>query len=179
VTLPEVMLDDRRFQDLVNEARARIAQSCPEWTEHNVSDPGVTLIELFAWMTDTLIYRVNRIPDKLHVALLDLLGVQLAPPAAASTDVRFRLSAPSAEAVVIPGGATEVATARVPGEDPVVFQTLVDAAIPSLAPIAYAVERGGAFKSVAVAAGTAKAAVPAGRSVEPVPDWLAAISSSW
>src|SRR5438309_193223 len=47
--LPEIVLDDRRFQELVSEARTRIALSCPEWTEHNVSDPGITLIELFAW----------------------------------------------------------------------------------------------------------------------------------
>ena len=51
VRLPEIELDDRRFQDLVSEARMRISRSCPEWTEHNVSDPGITLIELFAWMT--------------------------------------------------------------------------------------------------------------------------------
>ena len=74
VRLPEIQLDDRRFQDLVSEARTRIARSCPEWTEHNVSDPGITLIELFAWMTEMTIYRLNRVPDKLHVALLDLLG---------------------------------------------------------------------------------------------------------
>ena len=54
MTLPEIALDDRRFQDLVNEARMRIGQACPEWTEHNVSDPGITLIELFAWMTEML-----------------------------------------------------------------------------------------------------------------------------
>jgi len=44
MTLPEIVLDDRRFQDLVNEARLKIHQSCPEWTDHNVSDPGITLI---------------------------------------------------------------------------------------------------------------------------------------
>ena len=65
--LPDIQLDDRRFQDLVSEARLRITRSCPEWTEHNVSDPGVTLIELFAWMTEMTIYRLNRVPDKLHV----------------------------------------------------------------------------------------------------------------
>ena len=82
--LPEIVLDDRRFQDLVSEARMRITRSCPEWTEHNVSDPGVTLIELFAWMTEMVIYRLNRVPDKLHVALLDLLDIQLEPPSAAT-----------------------------------------------------------------------------------------------
>ena len=75
--LPAIELDDRRFQDLVSEARLRINRACPEWTEHNVSDPGITLIELFAWMTEMTIYRLNRVPDKLHVALLDLLGIRL------------------------------------------------------------------------------------------------------
>ena len=91
--LPEIQLDDRRFQDLVSEARLKINRACPEWTEHNVSDPGITLIELFAWMTEMTIYRLNRVPDKLHVALLDLLGIRLDGPSAARTDVRFRLAA--------------------------------------------------------------------------------------
>ena len=92
VRLPEIQLDDRRFQDLVSEARTRIARACPEWTEHNVSDPGITLIELFAWMTEMTIYRLNRVPDKLHVALLDLLGIRLDGPSAATTSLRFRLA---------------------------------------------------------------------------------------
>ena len=87
--LPEIVLDDRNFQELVNEARLRIHRTCPEWSEHNVSDPGITLVELFAWMTEMLIYRVNRIPDKLHVALLELLGMSLAPPSCATAEVRF------------------------------------------------------------------------------------------
>ena len=58
--LADITLDDRTFQDLVNEARLRITQRCPEWNEHNVSDPGITLIELFAWMTESTIYRLNR-----------------------------------------------------------------------------------------------------------------------
>ena len=90
--LPEIQLDDRRFQDLVSEARTRISRACPEWTEHNVSDPGITLIELFAWMTEMTIYRLNRVPDKLHVALLDLLGIRLDGPSAATTSLRFRLA---------------------------------------------------------------------------------------
>ena len=47
-------LDDRRFQDIVDETKKRIPHYCKEWTDHNVSDPGVTLIELFAWMTDII-----------------------------------------------------------------------------------------------------------------------------
>ena len=101
--LPEIQLDDRRFQDLVSEARTRIARACPEWTEHNVSDPGITLIELFAWMTEMTIYRLNRVPDKLHVALLDLLGIRLDGPSAATTSLRFRLADAPTEPILIRG----------------------------------------------------------------------------
>jgi predicted phage baseplate assembly protein len=154
--LPEINLDDRRFQDLVNEARLRISQTCPEWTEHNVSDPGITLIELFAWLTETLIYRVNRIPDKLHVALLDLVGIRLDPPSAARTELRFHLAAPAEEPVLIKAGETEVGTVRTASEESVVFQTDYDFEIPAERPVAYVVERGGAAKDVGVARGWAK-----------------------
>ena len=108
--LPEIQLDDRRFQDLVSEARTRISRACPEWTEHNVSDPGITLIELFAWMTEMTIYRLNRVPDKLHVALLELLGIRLDGPSAATTSLRFRLADAPTEPILIQGGVTEVGT---------------------------------------------------------------------
>ena len=154
--LPEITLDDRHFQELVNEARLKIGQTCPEWTEHNVSDPGITLIELFASMTETLIYRLNRVPDKLHVALLELLGITLEPPTAASTEIRFRLSAPANEPVAIPGGDTEVGTVRTAHEPSIVFQTSDDFEIPPARPNAYAIEKGGSVKNVGVASGTAK-----------------------
>src|ERR671932_724841 len=75
--LPTPNLDDRRFQDIVDEAKSLIPLYCPEWTDHNVSDPGVALIELFAWMTDMLLYRVNQTPDKMYVKFLELIGVTL------------------------------------------------------------------------------------------------------
>jgi predicted phage baseplate assembly protein len=155
MALPEIVLDDRKFQDLVNEARLRINRTCPEWTEHNVSDPGITLIELFAWMTEMLIYRVNRIPDKLHVALLELLGIGLDPPSCAVADVRFRLAAPPAEPVTIPAD-TEVGTVRTASEESIVFQTTDELTIPAVRPVAYVVERGGQARSVKVAGGRAR-----------------------
>ena len=67
MVLPAPNLDDRRFQDLVDDAKRLVQQRCPEWTDHNVSDPGVTLIEAFAQMVDQLIYRLNRVPGpQLH-----------------------------------------------------------------------------------------------------------------
>jgi len=156
VRLPEIQLDDRRFQDLVSEARLKINRACPEWTEHNVSDPGITLIELFAWMTEMTIYRLNRVPDKLHVTLLELLGIRLDGPTAARTDVRFRLAGPPEEAVEITGGATEVATPRTPNEESIVFQVDDDFVIPAMRPAAYIVQRGNQIKDVGVADGEAR-----------------------
>jgi len=155
MSLPEITLDDRRFQDLVDEARTRVGEGCPEWTEHNVSDPGITLIELFAWMTEAIIYRLNRVPEKVHVALLDLLGIKLDPPTAATTDLRFHLASPADEAVRIPAE-TEVGTVRTTSEGSIVFETDADFTIPAIRPIAYVVEREGDPKSVPVAAGVAE-----------------------
>src|SRR5205823_11747011 len=107
--LPTPSLDDRHFQDIVDQAKHLIPHYCREWTDHNVSDPGVTLIELFAWMTDLLLYRVNQVPDKVYVKLLDLIGIRLQPPRAAQAPVTFYLSAAQPTEVIIPEG-TEVAT---------------------------------------------------------------------
>ena len=92
MVLPSPNLDDRRFQDLVDEAKRLVQQRCPDWTDHNVSDPGVTMIELFATMVDQLLYRLNRVPDRNYVKFLDLIGVRLLPPTAAEADVTFSVS---------------------------------------------------------------------------------------
>jgi predicted phage baseplate assembly protein len=154
--LHDVSLDDRTFQDLVNEARTRIAQTCPEWNEHNVSDPGITLIELFAWMTELTIYRLNRVPDKLHVALLELLGIRLDPPSAAEVDVRFRLTGPAQEPVPIPLGTTEIGTLRTASDPSVVFQTTIDFTIAPLRPAAYVLTRQQQVTNIKVADGSAR-----------------------
>lgn len=120
--MPVPNLDDRRFQDLVDDGKRLVQQRCPEWTDHNVHDPGVTLIETFAFMTDQLLYRLNRVPDRLFVTFLDLIGVSLLPPTAARTRVTFWLSAPRPDPLVIPVS-TEVSTQRSETEDPVIFST--------------------------------------------------------
>jgi predicted phage baseplate assembly protein len=128
MALPAPNLDDRRFQELVDDAKRFVQQRCPEWTDHNVSDPGVTLIELFASMTDQLLYRLNRVPDKNYVRFLDLIGVRLFPPTAARAELTFWLSAPRDEVLTIPAG-TEVATVRTEREETIVFTTERDAPI--------------------------------------------------
>ena len=128
MALPAPNLDDRTFQDLVREARAMIPRYCPEWTDHNLSDPGITLIELFAWMVDTLLYRLNKVPAKNYIKFMELLGVRLAPPKPAKANLVFRLSAPQPEAVTIPRG-TEVATVRTETREAIHFTTDEDLTI--------------------------------------------------
>jgi baseplate J-like protein len=72
LTLPN--LDDRTYANLAAEARALIPTYAPEWTNHNPSDPGITLLELFAYVTELLIYRVNRVTDANVVAFLRLIN---------------------------------------------------------------------------------------------------------
>ena len=111
MTLPSPNLDDLRFQrDLVDEARKRIINYCPEWTEYNLSDPGITLIELFAWMTELMVYRLNRVPDKNYIKFLEMLGLQQKPAHSARTELTFWLSANlplntgDTQTVVVPEG---------------------------------------------------------------------------
>jgi predicted phage baseplate assembly protein len=127
-------LDDRKFQDIVSEARSKIPLYCPKWTDYNLSDPGITLIELFAWMVDMLLYRLNRVPDKNYIKFMELLGIQLEPPKPATANVTFRLSAPQSEPVVLPAG-IEVATVQTEFQDAIVFTTSRDLTIlvPTLA----------------------------------------------
>ena len=132
MALPSPNLDDRRFQQLVDEAKRYVQQRSPEWTDHNVSDPGVTLIETFAYMVDQLLYRLNRVPEKNYAAFLDLIGVTLFPPSAARADVDFWLSAPQTETVRLAAG-TEVATAGGETRESVVFSTVEDLPIVSSA----------------------------------------------
>jgi predicted phage baseplate assembly protein len=121
--LPVPTLDDRRFQDFVDEAKRAIPRHCPEWTNHNLNDPGVALIELFAWMCDQLMYRLNQVPDRLYLQFLDLLGIEPFAPGVASCDLTFWLSDVLEHDVRVPAG-SQVATS---GSGPaVVFGTVQD-----------------------------------------------------
>ncbi|MFL6337410.1 MAG: hypothetical protein ACJ754_29270 [Pyrinomonadaceae bacterium] len=79
LSLPD--LDDRRYADLVEEARALIPSYAPDWTNHNPSDPGITLVELFAYLTEMLLYRVNRVTDENMRAFVKLIAGERANPA--------------------------------------------------------------------------------------------------
>jgi hypothetical protein len=67
-------LDDRRYADLVEEARSLIPTHEPRWTNHNASDPGITQIELFAFLSEMLIYRLNRVTARNVLSFLKILN---------------------------------------------------------------------------------------------------------
>src|SRR6478736_3666440 len=77
--LPQPILDDRSFAQLRDELVRRIPVYAPEWTDHNASDPGITLIELFSFLGENLLFRFNQIPEATKLAFLRLLQIPLRP----------------------------------------------------------------------------------------------------
>jgi predicted phage baseplate assembly protein len=75
-----------------------------------------------------MLYRLNRVPDRLYVKFLELIGIRLFPPTAARTEVTFWLTAPATAQLIVPGG-TKAATLRGEVTEPVVFSTLADLSI--------------------------------------------------
>jgi predicted phage baseplate assembly protein len=73
------LMDTRTYDDLKQAALLRIPRYTQEWTDYNESDPGVTLVELFAWLTELMLYQMNRVPDLTYVRFLQLLGQELLP----------------------------------------------------------------------------------------------------
>lgn len=120
--LPSSNLDDRTFDEMVEECILRIPRYCPEWTDHNLSDPGITLIELFAWLADQMLLRFNQVPRKNYVAFLELLGIRLQPPSPAQTELTFYLTSDLQDTYTIPAG-VEVATERTATQEAIAFTT--------------------------------------------------------
>src|ERR1700682_2641106 len=125
MSLPVPNLDDRSWKQIVDEAVRLIPRYCPEWTNHNQSDPGVTLLELYAWMTEMVIYRLNKVPEKNFLTFLDLIGVRLKPPEPARVVLELTPSE-GAEGELLVKKGTQVATLQAGGADPVTFETLRD-----------------------------------------------------
>jgi hypothetical protein len=99
-------LDDRSYDDLVQEMLASIPAHTPEWTSTQPGDPGRTLIELFAWLADTILYRANLIPERQRIAFLRLLGQPMLPAAAATGILSLAPDPSNTDAVTMVAGAT-------------------------------------------------------------------------
>src|SRR5258708_1711284 len=114
-------LDNRQFADIVTEAKTLISRYAPEWTNFNESDPGITLVELFAWMTEILVYRLNQVPGRNYIKFLQLIGIELKPAQPAKAELTFSLSRDDISTVIVALG-TQVAAASSSGQ-PVIFET--------------------------------------------------------
>ena len=114
-------LDDRSFEDLVDELLARVPAHTPEWIPQ-IGDPGRTLLELFAWLGDTILYRANLVPERQRLAFLSLLGYTMRPAAAARGIVSLLIDEPEpVDSITLKKGA------RVSG--PVAFETLSEVTV--------------------------------------------------
>lgn len=114
-------LDDRNFEDLVQELLGRIPAHTPEWVPQP-GDPGRTLIELFAWLGETILYRANLIPERQRLAFLKLLNEPMRPARAARGLVSVSLNQPDASKVIrLAAGATVSGAVR--------FETISEVAV--------------------------------------------------
>ncbi|BDI05911.1 putative baseplate assembly protein [Sphaerotilus microaerophilus] len=117
------VIDDRRHADLVAEARARIPRYAPEWTDLNDNEPGIAVVQLLAWLSEMLLFRLGQVPQLNRIKFLELIGTTLEPARAASAEITFGTVADFGAATVIVPPRTQVA-AEVPGSPvPVVFET--------------------------------------------------------
>jgi predicted phage baseplate assembly protein len=118
------VLDNRKFDDLVAEAKARIPRYTPEWTDYNPGDPGLALIEVFAWMTELLSFRMNQVPKLSYLKFLQLMGIELRPAQSATTIITFPVLPGFAATVVPLPLRSQVATGEPDAEGrPIVFET--------------------------------------------------------
>jgi predicted phage baseplate assembly protein len=116
-------IDNRRFADIVAEARTLIPRYTPEWTDFNDNEPGMALVQLFAWMTEMMLFRMAQVPDLHYIKFLQLLGIELRPAEPAYAEVTFPLTATQPEQTVIVPKGTQVAAAGAVGDEPIIFET--------------------------------------------------------
>jgi len=103
VPIPQTNLDNRRWLDLADEGVNLVPRFAPRWTDLNIHDPGRTLIELFAWLTEANLYRLNQVPDRHRRKFLELLGFIPSLPHPADSVLGFTPSAATAS-ILLPAG---------------------------------------------------------------------------
>lgn len=123
MSLQAPKLDDRSFHDLVAEARRMAQQRCPEWTDMSAGEPGTTLLELYAFLTQVMLYRINRLPEKAYIEFLRLMGVKLTPPSAARVKLTFSRNEGNRQRIEVPRGTRVTLARNAEGEAPPIFTT--------------------------------------------------------
>ena len=168
--IPVPNLDDRDWRAIKDEIVRAIPERTPEWTDHNLSDPGITLAEAFALEIEQLIVRLNQVLPKHMREYLNMIGVTLTPPSAARTFCFFQTTTrPSFDITVLKG--FEVSTSGAGGEKPVVFSSDQDLVIHAARLKKFVAEQGGTltdFTGDARDADTVFSPLPAVRAGEAI-----------
>ena len=119
-------LDNRKYDDIVQEIKRLIPTYAPEWTDWNEHDPGISLIQLFSHLAEMIIYRLNQVPDKNYIEFLKLIGIELKPAVPSKAHLTFTLtdplSEPELDMVIIPKG-TAISAEASDGKEPIIFET--------------------------------------------------------
>ncbi|WP_433830969.1 putative baseplate assembly protein [Actinoplanes sp. CA-015351] len=115
-------LDDRTFEQIRDELLLRIPHYTPEWTDWNLSDPGRTLVELFAWLAETIGYRLNQAPDRSLLTFLAVLGINPDSARPASADLTFTVRDGETRPILVPAG-SPVSSGASTVDGPIVFET--------------------------------------------------------
>lgn len=117
------VIDDRTYQEIVEQARARIPRYTPEWTDQNDSDLGMTMVQLFAWLTEMQIYRMSKVPKLNYIKFLELVGIELEPAKAATARIEFPVLPAFADPYLIVNSRTQIVTEEPDDDGPIVFET--------------------------------------------------------
>ena len=128
-------IDNLTFDQLVSQAQGRIVRYTPEWTDFNAGDAGFALVELFAWMTELLTYRLGQVPLLNYIKFLQLIGIELTPAQPASVTLLFPVQSSYTQTSVQVPARTQVSAPPVAaangaagsgstsGSNPIVFET--------------------------------------------------------
>jgi predicted phage baseplate assembly protein len=120
-------IDDRSYDDIMDEVRTRIARYTPEWkpvwTDLNDNDPGITLAQVFAWISEMLLYRMNLVPKLNYYKFLQLLGIELNAAEPASAEITFPVKEDFDEPYATVPAHTQVSADTGNGEAPLIFET--------------------------------------------------------
>jgi predicted phage baseplate assembly protein len=121
------VLDDRTFEGIMRELQTRIARYTPEWkpawTDLNHNDPGVTMAQVFAWLSEMLIFRMNRVPEVNYYKFLQLIGIECNAAEPSSAEITFPVKEEYEEPYVIVPLRTQVSAESSDSGAPVIFET--------------------------------------------------------
>ena len=106
--------------------RSRISRYTPEWkpvwSDLNDSDPGITMLQVFAWLGEMLAYRMNQVPALNYLKFLQLLGVELRAAEPAYAEISFQMKPAHPELTTIVPTGTQVIAETEGGGPPLVFE---------------------------------------------------------